>query len=95
MGKGWEGIAVNTRGCKVGIWSSCEAHDVGISAEKDCGGTKGEMGKAEGGAEEGGIVTTEPAAIMWQAFVFARLLRCPIRQLSAGISPTYMQSCDR
>lgn len=61
MGECPKGSAVNGWGHKVEVYS-CEAHHVAISAKKDCGGSKSEMGESEGGTEEGGIETKEPAA---------------------------------
>ncbi|HWY52911.1 MAG TPA: hypothetical protein VNZ03_00505 [Terriglobales bacterium] len=68
MGKRKEGIAAcigsgENNGC-----GSCEAHHVGVSASKDRRRSKIAMGKAEGGAEKGGVGTNEPAASLRQAF---------------------------
>jgi len=44
MGEHTETVAADTSG-KDNRCRSCEAHDVGVSPEEDCGGSKGAMGE--------------------------------------------------
>jgi len=60
----------------------CEAHDVGISPQEDCCGTKGEMGKGQGWEEEGGIgyrTREEPAT---SAKASCSVVSAPLRMKS-------------
>jgi hypothetical protein len=62
MGKGWEEIAGSSRGSENNWLGTCETHDVGSRPREDRGGAAGKVGEGEGGAEEGGVGPTEPAA---------------------------------
>jgi hypothetical protein len=63
MGEGSEGIAAN--GDSENTLGPREAHDVSSRPEEDRGVSTGEMGEAEGGAEEGGVADqhTEDASL--------------------------------
>jgi len=56
--------------CSFNCIEASQAHHVGISPQKDRGGTKGTVGKGEGGEEVGCLEANEPAASMRQAFIF-------------------------
>jgi hypothetical protein len=52
------------------ISGSRKAHHVSIGPQEDRSGTKETLGEGTGGAEEGCLGATEPAASLRQAFSF-------------------------
>jgi hypothetical protein len=55
MGDRAETIAANSGGSEANGIGSGEAHNAYISPQENRGGTKGKVGEAKGGAEEGGL----------------------------------------
>jgi hypothetical protein len=62
MGKDSQGTEANSSGSETRCLGTCEAHDVGVSPQEDCGGTKGTVGEVEGGEEEGGLEPVQSPA---------------------------------